>query len=247
MEKHNNHIVEVVLYIAIVLIVFVAGMSLHIKIIKRSVQAKLVTWQTEIFHSVVMIIHFALVRLSKVLVYMIPDYTVGLGICMLCRFIREFGLFIISVHSLSISVQKYFVIIHRINDNTERNKLEKVTLVICVTFSILWSVASILRFSSSIPMNASLGQCFQVSHRYAAYRMQNYRHHFDKIESNQSNEVFQFCQFEQWDKNWDNDENIVIYFMTQLYCVAQSSLTVIIALNIFEAFVYYKVFKFNKR
>ena len=130
------------------------------KNIKKIEPRKLVTWQTEIFHSIFMIIYFGLVLFFDTLAYMIPDCTGGWWICPLSGFIRICGVFTISSHSLSISVQKYIVIVNRINNNSERHKLEIVSLVLYLTLSILWSVATLLKKLSFIP--TSLESCITL-------------------------------------------------------------------------------------
>ena len=231
MEKQNIHISQVVLYIVFVSIVFVIGMFLQIKIIKRARQEKPVTWKTEIFHSIVMIIHFSIVLFLEVLVYVIPDYTGGGWICTLSRFIRRCGIVTISSHSLLISVQKYIVIVNSINGNSERHILEIVLLVISVTFSILWAAATFIRNVSSIPTYSSLESCFALGNWWGPNTVDN--------------SDITFCKFGR-NKGY-YDEGKFIYFTTEVYCIAQTSLSVMIHFNIFEAFVYYKIFRFINR
>ena len=150
METQNIPTSLVVLYFVLVSVIFVIGMLLQIKIIKTAMQEKPVTWQTQIFHSIVMIIHFSLVALLDVLEYMIPNYNGAAWICTVIRTIRKFGAVTISANSLFISLQKYIVIVNRINDNSERHKIEIVSLVLYVTLLILFTVSASIRDLSSI-------------------------------------------------------------------------------------------------
>ena len=93
---------------------------------------------------------------------------------------------------------------------------------------ILLSAAMAARNSYIVHINVPLKSCF--------YR---------KIYSTQhtQSDIFsQFCKF-----NRNNDENYFIYFTTELYCIAQTILMLMIYLNIIEAFVYYKIFQFINR
>ena len=232
----------VVLYFTVFVIVFVVGISLQLKIIKRSRQRKPVAWQTEIFHAIAMMIHFSLVLLTESLVTMIPNYSVGGWICMLCRFIRNFGWLTISMHSLLISMQKYIVVVHRINDDSDRQKLEKVLLVPFLSFCMLWSAALIVRSSSFIPVNSSLENCFRLG---TMWWSQLKNDDVDTIQDTLSNEVTNFCKLDR--KKGNNDEDTFIYFVTEMYCVIQTVLNTMASFNIFEALVYYKIFQFINR
>ena len=186
-----------------------------------------------------MIIHFSLVLLTEGLVYMIPNYTCGKWICTVCRFIRNNGVLTISLHSLLISVQKYIVVIHQINNNSDRHKLEKVLMVSFCIFGILWSAAMIIRSSSFIPVNTSLENCFTLG---AMWWNQHKHEKVGTIKENQSNEFTDFCKFDR--KTGTNDVDPFIYFTTEMYCIAQTVLNTMANFNIFEAFVYYKIFRF---
>ena len=241
MEEQNIHISQVVLHIVFVSILLVIGMPLQIKIIKRARQEKQVTWKTEIFHSIVLIIHFSFILIVDVLAFVIPDYTGGGWICLLSQFIRTFGILTISSHSLLISVQKYIVIVNCINDNSERHKLEIVSLVLYLTLSILSAAAISLRYFSSVPIYPSLENCITLGKWWGQTTGKN----SDINQVTQSTTLATFCKFGH--NNGNNNENRFIYFMTNLYCIAQTSVNAIIYFNIFEAFVYYKIFRFINR
>ena len=241
MEKQNIDISQVVLYIVFLSIVFLIGMSLQIKIIKSARKEKPVTWRTEIFHSIIMIIHFTLIIFVESLVYMIPDYTGGWWICMLFRFIRRFGVVMITSHSLLISVHKYIVVVNRIDDNPERKTLETVLLVLYSTFSILWTVATFIRNFSSIPIFSTSENCFSLGKWFGQHTDEN----SDTSQGSQSSLFAGFCKFGRNKENYNEDN--IIFFMTELYCIAHTCLKVMIYFNIFEGLVYYKIFRFINR
>ena len=241
MEKENINVTLVLLYIVFVSILFLIGLLLQIKIIKTARQEKPVTWITEIFHSIVMIIHFSLVLFDEVIVYMIPDYIGGGWICILLRFIQRCGVVTITSHSMLISVHKYIVIVNRIRDNSERLKLETFLLVLYLIFSILWSAATFIRDVSSIPIFYSSENCFTLR----IWKSENTDGKLDIAQADQSTKFASFCKFGGNHENYNGDN--FIYFMTELYCIAQTILYGMIAFNILEALVYYKIFRFIKR
>ena len=245
MEDQNIHISQVVLYIVFLSIVFLIGMSLQIKIIKSARKEKPVTWRTEIFHSIIMIIHFTLIVFFQCLVYMIPDYTVGWWMCMSFRYIRRFGIAMISSHSIIISVHKYIVIVNRIDDNSERQKLETVLMVLYSTFIILWTAAILIRNFSSIPIFFTSENCLAIGKNYWETFGQHNDENSDTSQGSQSSSFAGFCKFGSNNGNYNEDN--IIFFMTELYCFAQTCFTVMIGFNIFEGLVYYKIFRFINR
>ena len=67
----------------------------------------------------------------------------------------------------------------------------------------------------------------------------------DTIQGTQSDAFTHFCKFDR--KKGNNDEDTFIYFMTEMYCIAQTVLNAMAIFNIFEAFVYYKIFQYINR
>ena len=143
------------------------------------------------------------------------------------------------LHSLSISIQKYIVVVHRINDNSERYQLEKVLLVLFSLFSILGSAALIVRSSSLVPVNSSWENCFRMGIMWWG------QHNDKSIQGTQSDAFTHFCKFDPKEGNFEEDA--IIYFITEIYCIAQTVLNTMTIFNIFEAFVYYKIFQFINR
>ena len=242
MEELDNSIYEVVLYIVVASIVYVTGTAIQLKIIKRTKKLKRVTWQTELLHSIVLIIHFGSVRFSEVLVYVLPDYTPEMWICMLLSFIRIFGVILITWHSLSISVQKYIIVIRCIHNNSERHKVETSLLVIFITFAILWSAAIVLRSLPAVPIDSPLKTCFTGVLKQLEPHVKEY---FGINRGLRSNEIGSFCKFNR-NKGNDGEVNFT-YFMTESYCIAQTVFNTLICLNVMEAFVYYKIFRYMNR
>ena len=227
----------VVFFIIVISIEFVLGVYLQIKLIKRVKKEKTVTWQTEIYHSVVLIIHFTSNLFVQTLLYIFPDVSHYIGfwwICEVFRAIKIWGIFAISLHSFSVSVQKYIVIFYwKVNSYVSR-KIEILVFWIFLSLPILWTAGLMARFSSSSPFSEAILP--EVWRNLQNHSMELKPDFFD---------CYLFCNFN--DSNAKIYPGAVIYFMTEFYCVGQSLATIAININVIEAFLYFKIFRLATR
>jgi hypothetical protein len=235
MESEDIPIHQLIIYRSAFVIAFVIGLYLQIRVIKRLKQEKMVAADTQIYHSITLIIHFSLLIFRESLWYIMPDiinYSEWKWICEMFRYMRILGGFAISWHSLSVAVQKYIVIVHCVADNSDRRKIEKIIWWIFLIVEILWSAGTDIREStfSHIESYSPPENCFS---RKGLLRFSPY------------SRVHYLCTF---NANSDYLANgYFLYFTTELYCAMQFNITVILLLNIIEAFVYFKIFHFSKR
>jgi hypothetical protein len=235
MESEDVPIHQLIIYRSVFLISFVIGLCLQIRVIKRLKQEKMVAADTQMYHSISLIICFSVLIFQEALLYIIPDiinYSGWQWICEIFRYMQILGGVTISWHSLSVAIQKYIVIVHGVVDNSDRRKIEKIMWWIFLVLEILWSAGRHIKEStlSHIESNSPPENCFS---RKTVLRFLPY------------SKVSFLCTF---NANSDYLANgYFLYFMTELYCAIHFTISGILLLNIIEAFVYLGIFHFSKR
>ena len=228
---------QLILFMIVILFEFVLGVYLQIKLIRKVKNEKAVTWEIEIYHSVVLIIHFTLSLSVRTLVYIFPDlshYTGFWWFCEVYRAIKIWGIYAISLHSFSVSVHKYVVIFYWKVNSCVLRKLEILVFGIFLSLPILWSAGLMARFSSSSHFSVAI-----IPEVWRNLRNHSTEPKPDFVDS------YLFCNFNQTNsKDYAGD---FIYFMTEFYCVGQSLITLAININIIEAFLYFNIFRFASR
>ena len=232
----------------VISIEFVFGVYLQIKLIKRVMNEKAVTWEMEIYHSLVLIIHFTLSLSLQTTIYIFPDishYTGFWWFCEVYRAIKIWGIFAISLHSFSVSVQKYIIIVYwKVNSYVVR-KIETIVFWIFLSVPILWSAGLMARFPSSSPFSSAiLPEVKRTLLNDTGYILGGIQlKYLEKVKFSNN---YLFCDFN--DSNTMNYPGAtIIYFITEFYCVGQTSITMVINANIIEAFLYFKIFRFVSR
>ena len=218
--------------IVILAIAFIIGLYVQIKKIKRVKQEKAFTWELEIYHSAVCITYFSFHLFIEILEHFIPEVcnTTKRILCTSAWFIKTWGVTAIFLHSLSISMCKYVVIVRCKGMSTWRRNTERIVISAIVAFPILWTVLGFISaggtpvfhhdfIASSIDMCNGIGE----KEDYVELSMRSF-----------------FCGFtEKEDKkgNWD-----FIFIMTEFFCFIQSVITLVVNMNILEAFLYLRIF-----
>ena len=90
------------------ILIYLIGLYLQIKIIMISKQDKDMTWKIDIAHSIVMIIYYAFIISIETTTRVIPklsDFT-GSWFCYFALYLRLYGMISISGHSLFVSMHK---------------------------------------------------------------------------------------------------------------------------------------------
>ena len=239
MKGDDISIHHLIIFIVVVSIQFLIGMYLQIRIIKRVRQAKTTPWETQVYHSVVLIIHFSFGICFETLTYTIPNithYTGGL-FCDLLWFIKYWGIFAIQFHSLSVSVHKYIVIVYRKGMDSGNNGTEKLLFWSFLSLPIIWSIGMIPRFTTLQYIIPAMQRCYGVKEYVPRSSVQTNEQH---------DNASLFCRFQD---NSDNNDGFhyFIYFITEIYCGGHFIVTGIININILEFILYFKIFRFINR
>ena len=237
MKDKDIPVYQVILYDSVLAFLFVTGLYIQIKVIKRLNQDKTVAWQTQICHSISLTIHFTLIIFSEALLYIVPNiihYSGWWWIFGMFRYMRMLGELTISWHSLSVAVQKYVVIVHCVSDNSRRRKIENAVLWIFLIVEILWAAGRFIREStfSSIESKFSTEDCYS-------------RKTLLQISTDKWSNVNYLCTFNS--NSAYLTHGYFLYFITQMYCAMQSTISVIMALNIIDGFIYFKIFQFSNK
>ena len=123
----------------IVVIIYIIGAYLHIKLIKTSKNDKNMTWMMDIANSIYMLCHKAHLIIIYILTYMIDDlymYT-GSWFCYSSKALAIIGNGNVSGHTFIIAVMKYVMIVHHEKVRSiGKEKTKRIFLVINVLYPI---------------------------------------------------------------------------------------------------------------
>ena len=238
LEKSAKHlkiiapIMEISDMFAVVLaVVFFFGVYLQIKIIGVVKKNKQVAWEAQIYHSIVLILHFGIALFFETLPYMDPNIINFSGwICDIFRYIRIWGVFAISGHSLYVSIQKYIVIVHGVVGDSQRRNVALAMFVVPLIFQILWTVVVYIRSTDTITTETYNETCST------------------RPTSDLTSILFNpgvSCGFDT--KSDYFRDRFLLYFVTEMYCTMQAIWNLIIYFNVIEAFIYLSIFRFTKR
>ena len=209
------------------------GICFHFKKLKIVQSQKDITWELEIYNSVVCIIYWPLLILFDAIKYVCPtfDESMVTGILQFAWFIRSLCTFIILSHSLNVALYKYYIIVIKRPIHDIDKYMELKYLSVLISFPILLAVAS-----------------FFKNIEYMGYS-ESSRHLCQTEELNEKSKFsvqdIIFGNFN--DNDYFKRNSKIFYIWTEVYCIIQFLLTSIIATNILEGFVYYKMFQSAKR
>ena len=218
---------------------FLIGFYLQTKKIKRVKQERAVSWEIEIYHSIVCMTHFGLVIMLNILGYanpVISDNTAHI-LCTCGRYAITWSVTAIMFHSLSVTVYKYRAIIIK-GIEYRHEKPQKLLCVFIIIFPILWTALEMLVKGGGTP---ALGVDF-ISKTIPICRKVN----FESGKPNPSDKSL-FCGFRASNDIY-NDDWYIIYYVTEFYCLLQFyCIPLLINANIIEAFLYFIIFRFMER
>ena len=123
----GNDIAESISIASIVMILYVVGVCLHIRIIKVSKKTKDMTWKLDITHSILCIGLYTYNVLIHSTTYFIEDlhlYT-GKWFCYVAKVISQFLIIYLATHSTIIAAMKYVVIVHEEKIRNFKSKIKK--------------------------------------------------------------------------------------------------------------------------
>ena len=223
------------------LILFFIGLYLQIKIIKVSIETKGVNWKVDIQHSIIMIVFFSVRICFEMVTYFIHalhQYT-GNWYCYIILFVNQFGMVSVFFHSLIIATYKYIYGIHNTCvRSTGEDKANLISGWISIIISAVFAISLKAR-PSNIPHYSFVLNCVDVE---VEKDTQTHKPWIQKLKT-----VFTcgLVNTSNHDRNeiWHQFINII----SMAGCSLTSVLLSIIVLNVFEVFLYCRLFEFAKR
>ena len=228
----------VILTTSALVIIFLFGLYLQIKIIMISKKDKDMTWKIDISHSIIMIVHFGIQIVFETTTHVIPNLSLWTGpwFCYCVLFVRLYCVSAIISHSLVTSIHKYVFIIYReaIN-NFGIEKARLISLWITIFHPIVWAVSWMVRphYRALSSINRCHGLALQESIKEG------------NVTVGRMAERVLFCGLGDYDAN--SSSGYYIYVANQVMCFGQTVLLFIVVGNIIELFFYKKIFKYMKR
>ena len=233
----KSNLASEVTKIVILTIELIIGLSLQVRKIKRVKQEKAFTWELEIYHSIICLVFFSFELFVEILEQLIPEvdeFTQRI-LCTIIWFIKTWGVTSIFLHSLSISICKYVVIVYFKGMNAWLRRTEKLVISAIVTFPILWTMLALITDGGT----PSLHQDYitpQIS-------MCNGLDLREKQQEQCVRSFFcRFCETPDFQNRWSP-----IFMTTELFCIIQSIITLFVNMNIFEVFLYLMIFRTMNR
>ena len=218
--------------IVILAIAFIIGLYIQIKKIKRVKQEKAFTWELEIYHSAVCITYFSFHLFIEILEHFIPEVCVSTQriLCTSAWFLKTWGVTAIFLHSLSISMCKYVVIVKYKGMSSWRRNTEKLVISAIVIFPVVWTVLGLISAGGTPVFHhdfiaSSIAMCNGIGEKE------------DQVELPVRSFFCGFTEKENKKGRWD-----FIFIMTEVFCFIQSVITLVVNMNILEAFLYLKIF-----
>ena len=227
--------------ITTLLILFVIGLYLQIKIIRVSIKNRGVNWKVDIQHSIVMTGFFSFRICFEMVTYFIPalhQYT-GNWFCYLILFINQFGTVSIFSHSLIIAIYKYIYVMH--NDfiiSIGENKASSISAWISILLPLLLGISFTARPSSFLSYSSVLN-CLAMTVE---------KDNHANVPWSRIFKSYFTCGFaDSADDERNELWNQVINVIAILGCTLTSALLLVILLNIFEVVCYCRLFAFARR
>ena len=109
-ELNSNIIIQIIFTICI----FLTGIFFHVKVIKISKKEKEMTWKLDLTNSCLLIVHHGHCLIMDAITYIIHDlYTyTGEWFCYTSKVLNHYGNLYTVMHSMIISTLKYILIVH---------------------------------------------------------------------------------------------------------------------------------------
>ena len=231
-ETDNPNLKPTIPILIILTIEFMIGLYLQVKKIKRVKQEKAFTWEIEIYQSIVCIFFFGFSVFIEIFEQLIPQdgESIQLALCTFARLIKEWGVNAIYLHSLSISLCKYIVIVRYKGFSSWKKNIKMLAHSIIIGYPIIWTALGMISTgrigSRSDFITASISLCDGLD--------------FNAALSQPSTKSF-FCGFKE--KGNQSSPSIFIFIMTEFYCFVHSLITLVVNMNVLEAFLYFKIFQ----
>ena len=224
----------------IVVILYIIGVYLHVKLIKISNSDRHMTWMMDIANSILILCSWAHLIIMHILTYMISDlhnYT-GLWFCYASKALTIISNAHIGGHSFIIAMMKYVVIVF--HDKVRCIGIEKAKIIFLV-INVLYPVYMFSVFNIINPdflfIYGSVSQANRCLGESEIFSGQDPNKTIVKLHD--------ICEFSEPFDSWSVMK--VLRLIRSMVCYFHVALIYLFLWNVIEAFVYYFVFKFMWR
>ena len=230
--SEDDHLFSII-YIILQVLLFSIGLFINLKLIRVCYKDKGITWQISITHSIVMIVNYGFIIPFYAVTHFVPflsQYT-GRWLCYTASLVVFYGYQAIMANSLVISMLKYIFIVHSLKARTYgEDKIKNYFFWGNVISPLLLAIVALL--TSDMKARPSLISCFGDTQETLT---QN-----SATSSEPGNFVFNTSTNRE-------DYNIVVFYVIQFLYIFRIVFNCVIATNLPEGFLYYKIFKKMKR
>ena len=236
-EKDSSNLQQTIPILVILTIEFMIGLCLQIKKIRRVKQEKAFTWELEIYYSVVCISFFSFSVCIEIFAMLIPPdcKSTQQVLCTFAWFIKTWGVNAIYLHSLSVSLCKYIVIVRNKGLSSWKKITKRVVILFIIAYPIIWTALGLIS-SGGIPVSRNDFIASSIS--LCAGPDLNGAHLKPSIR------LF-FCRFNE--SGNQTSQSTFIVLTTEFFCFIQSLITLVVNMNVLEPFLYFKIFQSMNR
>ena len=217
-----NSVILILMAIEVIVVLII-----NIKKIKTVRIDKHITWELEVYSSVISIVYIILCLILEVIEYSCPEFYhfVDFLIRFIAPIVKILGVNIIIFHSLSVVLYKYYIIVIQQPVTYSSNSMNRKWLLGLIAFPIIWTIPNFVRYTAMtafiLPRPLS---CNSIGFK---------------------DQMTLFCHFngdDHYNNNWT-----FLFIITQIYCLVHTFINVVLKLNILDAFLYFKLFRFMNR
>ena len=205
----------------------IVGLAINVKKIKMARICKHITWELEVYSSIICIAHSILCFTFEVMEHTCPD--VGdisrFIIQFIAPYLKMICLSAILFHSLAVASYKYYMIVIKRPMSYESKVMERKWLLGLIILPIM---VNVLNFILSSVMGA-----FLLPPSLSCKSNEDVGH------------VKFFCTV-SGDYHFNNNQTLR-YIVTKIYCPILTIINIVCNLNILEAFLYFSIFRCMNR
>ena len=237
----NNSLV--VILIVILIFMYFIGVYLHTKIIQTSKRDKTLTWKLDIVNSISVLFHFPIAIIMFIVTYLKLDLKsdicsyIGPWICYVIKIIIFMGRNYIVSHSLIICLMKYCIIVFH---DKVREVGKHMVETIFVWMDVLYPIFIYVLFNVTKKDNNFIANLYQEQYYYPRKQGMILDVNTNKTVS----KLFNACKYEPF-------EQISFHYIFNIskttLCWISAISILLNSLNILEAFLYFKTFRFMNR
>ena len=228
-DSDSSYIVHSVIQCLLLII----GVYLQFKIVHVCNVERNKTWRVQIFHAIVVTIHFAIRVPFQAITHFVPNLSSHIGnwVCYMGALNNFYAYQEISSHSLWVAIEKYIFIVHHMKARGFGNdKIEKIFFWVHVAYPCLGSTIAML--TTNYETRADVKSCFGFTDEVV----------LSNSTSSSGRRNFLFCDVSDF-----AETSLSLSYVIQFFCVCRTLTNWVVVTNLPEAFFYYKVFKTMKR